>query len=215
MTKIAICYSGQLRTFSDSLIYSLNDENTELDFYGHTWYPKNGIYTNTGLIGIQKDIAFDWGLFQKLSFFKKITLEKEHSIPLVDNFKEFEYVDPTHVMPMWKSIQNAYRMIENPHEYDYIIRTRYDLDIQKKINLNNFLDGYINSPYAHHTGIMDSFWVCTPQVADKIFNIYEILSYLGVNGVGENILKAGCDFHKINLRYFDEQGTPYYNILRQ
>ena len=158
--KIAVCFSGQLRfvkEYSQYILPNLIQLYENVDVYAHLWYSEE-------MVGKQFHHEFQDKYkenpeeFIKIYSPKKYIFEKEyiHKYPISSNCVEndLKCLKPEEIQysiyryfSQWYSVKKSYELIENPSEYDFIIRLRTDVCIQKPILLE-FLDNtklYIQS----------------------------------------------------------------------
>jgi hypothetical protein len=130
--KIAICISGQARNFKQSYIslkkYFLDKYNC--DVYFHTWKTLNFESTNFGFGNNQYSLTDDdYNDLIQLYNPKNYIIEK----PIVFDASEIKcsiWRQPLNsTLSMFYSIYKSIQLVEN--EYDYIIRTRFDIDYSK------------------------------------------------------------------------------------
>jgi hypothetical protein len=141
--KIAICISGQPRNFKQSYIslkeYFLDRYNC--DIYFHTWKANNFESTNFGFGNTQYLLTEEkYNDLIQLYNPKKYILEQ----PII--FDASDYKCPiwrqplNNTLSMFYSIYKSIQLIEE--EYDYIVRTRFDIDYSK-LNLELPQEGII------------------------------------------------------------------------
>jgi hypothetical protein len=141
--KIAICISGQPRSFKQSYIslkeYFLDKYNC--DIYFHTWKATNFESTNFGFGNTQYLLTEEkYNDLIQLYNPKKYILEQ----PII--FDASGYKCPiwrqplNNTLSMFYSIYKSIQLIEE--EYDYVIRTRFDIDYSK-LNLELPQEGII------------------------------------------------------------------------
>jgi hypothetical protein len=133
--RIAICFSGQLRTWKkvyNTWDYIVNNKNNEhqIDYFFHTFYenstPKIGVsHVNMDLVDIPES-DFD----EICEIFKPKKSKIESQKAFVDLLNIDQYVNPyvCQYYSMYKSceLKKEYE-IENNFEYDLVIKMRYDL----------------------------------------------------------------------------------------
>ncbi len=130
--KIAICISGQPRSFKQSYIslkeYFLNNYNC--DVYFHTWKTPYFESTNFGFGNTQYSLTEDsYNDLIQLYNPKKYILEQ----PII--FDASGYKCPiwrqplNNTLSMFYSLYKSFQLIEE--EYDYVVRTRFDIDYSK------------------------------------------------------------------------------------
>jgi len=182
--KIAICISGQPRNFKQSYIslkkYFL--DKYDCDIYFHTWKISNFESTNFGFGNTKYSlIDDDYNDLIQLYNPKDYTIEK----PIV--FDASGYKCPiwrqplNNTLSMFYSIYKSIQLIEE--EYDYIVRTRFDIDYSK-FNLELPQEGIILPEWntdirVKDRGYYDVFAIGKQQdmnVYSKVFS--NIISYI-------------------------------------
>jgi hypothetical protein len=147
--KIAVCFSGQLRFVNEYSKYILEHliKLYDADIYAHLWYDESmlgkpfhhehsdlykekvedfiHIYNPKKII-TEKQIDFD------LSQFNMVSREYELLHFSIETIKESIHRQ----ISQWYSVKKTYELIENPHQYDFIIRLRTDSYLTKPIDLN-------------------------------------------------------------------------------
>jgi hypothetical protein len=141
--KIAICVSGQPRNFKQSYesLKSNFLDKYNCDIYFHTWKVNNFESTNFGFGNNQYFLTEnDYNELINLYHPKKYILEQ----PII--FDASGYKCPiwrqplNNTLSMFYSIYKSIQLIEE--EYDYVIRTRFDIDYSK-LNLELPQEGII------------------------------------------------------------------------
>jgi len=148
--KIAIFISGQPRLIDLSLINYFKVKNIDFDIYIHYWIPKDnnavwsmakGEITHNNLMynkdvhnilinsynpkKIKQDVQID---------FEKIKLNKQENFRDVENLEYYEKfynwydknVNPKVPQSCAYSCKKAFELCDNPDEYDWLIKTRFD-----------------------------------------------------------------------------------------
>jgi len=130
--KIAICISGQARNFKQSYLslkeYFLDKYNC--DIYFHTWNSTHFESTNFGFGNTQYSLTSnDYDNLIQLYQPKKYIIEN----PIIfdaSNYKCPIWRQPlNNTLSMFYSIYKTFQLIKG--EYDYVIRTRFDIDYSK------------------------------------------------------------------------------------
>ena len=130
--KIAICISGQARNFKQSYngLKSYFLDKYDCDVYFHTWKTPNFESTNFGFGNTQYTLTDnDYNDLIQLYNPKKYIIEK----PIV--FDASDYKCPiwrqplNNTLSMFYSVYKSIQLVDK--EYDYIIRTRFDIDYSK------------------------------------------------------------------------------------
>jgi hypothetical protein len=189
--KIAVCYSGGLRTFKKC--YAQNHQTIsklgEIDYYISTWelpcYTKVARYDDTLAINgstiyddlLRPDEFVTEEYLSNLLKFKKIDIEpmsKMHEI--IKPYEDY----PWHIMHPARLISQYYKMnrcnslVED--EYDIVIRIRPDVTISElpdidtsKIIINHMV--YVDYP-SLIDGVNEMIYISTQENMHKICNIY-------------------------------------------
>jgi hypothetical protein len=182
--KIAICISGQPRNFKQSYIslkkYFL--DKYDCDIYFHTWKISNFESTNFGFGNTKYSlINDDYNDLIQLYNPKDYTIEK----PIV--FDDSGYKCPiwrqplNNTLSMFYSIYKSIQLIEE--EYDYIVRTRFDIDYSK-FNLELPQEGIILPEWntdirVKNRGYYDVFAIGKQQDINVYSEIFSnIISYI-------------------------------------
>jgi len=182
--KIAICISGQPRNFKQSYMslkkYFL--DKYDCDIYFHSWKTPTFESTNFGGGNHQYYLEEeDYNELIELYQPKKYILEH----PIV--FDASGYKCPiwrqplNNTLSMFYSIYKSFQLIEG--EYDYVIRTRFDIDYSlfnlefPKDNIN--IPEWNTDPNVKHRGFYDTF-AFGPQPQMKIYSevFSNIISYI-------------------------------------
>jgi hypothetical protein len=130
--KIAICISGQARNFKqsyNSLKTHLLDKY-DCDVYFHTWKTPHFESTNFGFGNTQYTLTDnDYNDLIQLYNPKKYIIEK-HILFDASEYKCPIWRQPlNNTLSMFYSIYKSIQLIDE--EYDYVIRTRFDIDYSK------------------------------------------------------------------------------------
>jgi hypothetical protein len=146
--KVAVCFSGQLRfvkEYSQYILPYLIQYYEKVDVYAHFWYSEEmlGKPFHHEFLDEYKESPDE---FIQIYSPKKYVFEKEyiHTQPISTNCNErdLENMKPEdrehyiyRMFSQWYSLKKCYELIENPEEYDFIIRLRTDTYIEKPISL--------------------------------------------------------------------------------
>jgi len=195
--KIAICVSGQARNFKqsyESLKTHLLDKY-DCDVYFHTWKSINFESTNFGFGNTRYSLTDnDYKDLIQLYKPKNYIIEK----PIV--FDASEYKCPiwrqplNNTLSMFYSIYKSTQLIEET--YDYIIRTRFDLDYSK-FNLELPQEGIILPEWntdvrVKDRGHYDVFAIGKQQDMDVYSKVFSnIISYITNDEQFLNFLSGG------------------------
>ena len=203
--KIAVCASGQLRTFP-KLASHFMERFEGCDFYFSVWDSE----------------AFDD--IQLLMEFKPIAMEiEQHSTfrrPIAQvNNKPPEMHNIDNAQSMFYKIYRANKLrIASGISYDVVIRTRFDLQYGSDIPFQDFTDGSLHIPEGedHRGGLNDQFSAATPEIMNKYCMLYENLHMIhnewGVWFHPETMNRVWCEKQGINVRRFGH--TLIYSIVR-
>jgi hypothetical protein len=230
--KVAIFLSGQPRLIDKSLFIHLDTLNIKYDIYIHYWenfktYSPNtcgNIDLNKNKLLRNKDLK---NILIKYYNPKKIKSEKE---PKIKFSNRYDGVDPnvnTKIPQLCSlGIKKAFQLCENVNEYDWLIKSRFDLvfpiesnnqprcdmpyvysiDERKKylnnnlkIDFSNCNPDKINFPdlYSPFQPISE-LWILKPK-NKIIFNYYDYLEHCGNHPANEAILGKFCKYKNINL----------------
>ena len=142
--KIAVCFSGQIRTAVENFINIKNflgDIYNDCDFFMHCW--DDCSYKTYNLSNIKKKPYKESAdKFKKLY---ELYLPKHMQIDSPDNSFGYTISNEYRLEPLWysflKSIQYKERYeIENGFEYDCVIKLRYDVIIKLNDNIVTIVD---------------------------------------------------------------------------
>ena len=176
--KIAVCISGDLRTFpycKDKLLRFF--QGHQVTFFCHCWDDADaGKLKSLNNVFIKKEVRPDFKKLERASI--KAFGFKEYKnglkIPLMS----------LNLFPMWYGVNQAFRLIEEEgfclNDYDLICRSRYDnyflgqLEQYDKPLLNNEI--LIDENYDGYGGIGDQFAIGKPDVMSTYCTLLEWLS---------------------------------------
>ena len=195
--RIAICISGQPRNFKQSY-ESLKThflDKYDCDIFFHSWKTSSFESTNFGDRNYQYQLGKeDYNELIKLYQPKKYILEQ----PIVFDASDYQcpiWRQPlNNTLSMFYSIYKSFQLIEDA--YDYVIRTRFDLDYSK-FNLEFPKEGIIlpewNTDFrVKHRGYYDVFALGT-QSSMKIYSevFSNIISYVTNDSQMMEFLEGG------------------------
>jgi hypothetical protein len=218
--KIALVFSGQPRFVKEMLIYQINRmmflNKYNCDVYAHFWFSKdeNQKYitapaTQLGNLSFDKDTI---DLFSSLYSPKKLMYENP---PLPEDFIKREYTrcpDKNRLYIFFSyltSLKKSYDLIENPDQYDFIIRMRTDLLICRLPDLHTISKDHIHifdQKQGNGSGeksISDCFYMVPPKYAHFLFHQLDVADTLynmgcRIDGGSEDLLEMQL---KINNLY--------------
>jgi DNA-binding Lrp family transcriptional regulator len=149
--KVAVCFSGQLRyvkEYSQYILPHLIQQYEKVDVYAHLWYSEEmlGKPFHHEFLDEYKESPDE---FIQIYSPKNYVFEKQyiHAQPISTgcNERDLQSMKPEdriqsiyRIFSQWYSVKKCYELIENPEEYDFIIRLRTDAFIQKPILLKEF-----------------------------------------------------------------------------
>lgn len=217
--KIAVSYSGFIRSFSRSFDNHLNTfiQEFDCDIYCHMWDSfgfgrigeiydsrKDKISPNEveHLVSKIKPVQF---IYEKYEEF-----EPKLDDLLKNNIKEFPFCK--NVLSMHYKIYKANELIINSNQkYDIVVRIRPDHFFNQKLNFKKI---HKNSIYTSLTparnnggGINDQFAYGNLESMTKYSNLYNNWNILNNNRKNcnpEHILREHLDYEKINILHDDE-----------
>ena len=194
--KIAICISGQARNFKqsyESLKTHLLDKY-DCDIYFHTWKLINFESTNFGFGNTRYSLT-DNNYKDLIQLYKpkNYIIEK----PIV--FDASEYKCPiwrqplNNTLSMFYSIYKSIQLIEET--YDYIIRTRFDLDYSK-FNLELPQEGIILPEWNTDVRVKDRGYYDVFAIGKQDMDVYSkvfsnVISYITNDEQFLNFLSGG------------------------
>jgi len=219
MKKIALCISGQPRFVEEGYEKVLKPfvlDGNDVDVFIHSWIPDEEQigkpYINAGGHPMGKEV--EEGIFDTVSKLYNPTrtfYEKQR-------FFEFgKYAERTlpHIRSdylfsmfysIWKSnnILNDY-IIETGIEYDWVVRSRFDVQLNKKIDFNLNASSIL-VPYGcwSDEGLVDCFAYSNKSNMDIYCNLYNNIDYImhssDIGFCCEFILKQYLDTMKIDVQ---------------
>lgn len=147
--RVALCLSGQPRFYEKAFPFTKEnviDPNGDVDVFIHTWFDKEdvGKEYETSFIGnikIKEDIDKD---LKEMFKPKVFVAEKQKQFVLPRDYSPNKTKTPPFILfslfySIWKSnkLKKEYEQ-KNGFKYDWVIRHRCDLVIQKKIELEKY-----------------------------------------------------------------------------
>lgn len=223
--KIALCYSGSLRTFSDcvgnhSLFFKNPDvfistwsNNSRSQKINDPWHKKGkGTYPN------EVTKSYIENLLPKTFKLNNLNIE---------NFREdivlpINCQNKTSLSCQYYKIKDCYDLIPEPYSYDFIIRIRGDMlisDVKFSDKKLIFPDNiWYNYPASHsQRRVNEMLWISNPELMRKSTSIYKNLLLIN-NQLGNNDMHGEriCFQNLLNENLLDfiEYFSFKYNILR-
>lgn len=191
MTRIAVCFSGQLRfvnEYSRNILKNLINLY-DTDVYAHLWFDQSmiGKPFHHEFTDLYKESIDDfmhtykpkacvtescYSLFNECDY-NFVPADNDFVSISAESIRQTIY----RMESQWYSIKKSYELIENPDQYDYIIRLRTDSLITKPIVLNvlNTHTVYVQSgrQAGFDRKFCDWFAVGNNRVMAKYMNIYQ------------------------------------------
>jgi hypothetical protein len=206
--KIAICFSGQLRTGSEcanSFLNYIGELESSCDFFVHTWDVETKSMNLH--VDIKKEVNIPYAVdptvfenFKNIYNPKNMVIDKYDAVSIRNapgglrfNAKANEYV-----VSLFESVYYANELkriyeIENNFKYDFVVRARPDLIFSPEKKLIDDLLPCVDKLFLYGAHkrcfgaerVEDVFWIAKSEDMDCISNFYEYYSkpsnYLGVN----------------------------------
>lgn len=216
--KIALCLSGQMRFIQRGFVEVIHPyilENNTVDVFIHSWditpdqVGSKFLAGNIHPIGelITQDLTS-----QTLNLYKPVSHVFEEQI----NFPELPHTDnhlpgffSKNVYSMFYSIyqsnklKSEYEQLHN-FKYDYVVRSRFDVKLNSKVNFDEFDSNVLNVPsgcFDPVNGYVDCFAFAKSDIMDVYSNLYNHLDqYINDTSsrlCGEYILKRHIDSNNI------------------
>ena len=188
--KIALCLSGQPRNITRSIPNILEKMDFEFDVFCHSWWDKNSINSKfkkeDSVVSSHTDNNWVSQLYENLNI-KKILIEEQVNFNVADvvEQRKFKYSIPFN---NYSSLYSVYRSnelksnfeIEKNFKYDWVIRSRYDFGLAKKITIENLDNNkvYVPDDNSHNYGFNDQFAIGSSKNIDvyseTFFHIEEL-----------------------------------------
>jgi hypothetical protein len=197
--KIALCFAGQLRFVNEYSKYIIDNiiKLHDVDVYGHFWWDESMLNKpfHHEFNDLYKENIED---FKKIYSPKKLVYEdkfkKNNSICLPkcverDMSLTQEQCEKAifNMKSQFYSVQQCYKLIENPSQYDFIIRIRSDCYIKSPLILDavNKDTLYIQNGYCagRDRRFCDWFALGNHTVMEKYCDTYNYIDTYYINGV--------------------------------
>lgn len=194
--KIALVFCGQPRYINEILIFQLNQlfflNKYDCDVYAHFWFKKDKDYVyNTGPDSHLYDFKIDENsinLFCQLYNPKGILVEDPPTLQELSSREYTKYnTEHLQILPTLSyttSLKKAYSLIDNPDQYDFIIRLRTDLLIVRCPDLNMLPKEniYLFSVKLDEAYIYDCFFITPPKYAKILCHEIDNIDTMYDNG---------------------------------
>jgi DNA-binding Lrp family transcriptional regulator len=223
--KIAICFSGQIRTgvqTEPNIKRYIGDLLPICDFFVHTWDHQSPPHTANALMLVDKSVFAD---FRRLYNPKSMTVEEYLSKRAPDGIWGGYRVDAStkkKYISMFESIYKANelkRLYEksNGFVYDYVVRIRTDLIFHQDKSLraditelfSKTMTTFDNFMIAYHHGVNyskleDIFWLAKSPTMDKLAKFYE---HYATNEGDWQVKMANWVKNDLKLAYYGLQNS--------
>lgn len=130
--KIAVLISGQPRNLNNNIIDLLKKQKIDYDVFINYWEAENGIYSDIGC----KECKYIEFLDLKKVKANTIKIEDDIHQKIINKFNptkissQKQIKQLTNTQSQFYSIKKAFELIDNPDDYDFIIQTRFDINIR-------------------------------------------------------------------------------------
>ena len=211
--KGALLLSGQLRTFehtSPKILEFVKSNN--LDVYCHNWQEPNVQFVN-----------------EQVSPVKQIIEKYEFKIPFFEEQeKEIQQKNPKQLVTPDKLINSislhygkrkVFELVDL--KYDFFVSTRYDIDIQKEINVLDIVTAHpeqVICPLEHSYGMVSDIFTIIPNKFASDYFLYPNIVELFGNPFDEGFIKYLKEMVKLsdsNVEIHNKQRyCPHMLILK-
>jgi hypothetical protein len=217
--KIALCLSGQARFVEQGyheVLYPFVLKDIEIDVFIHTWDVQSQIgkhFLAAGTHPVGEPISADH-IDKTLKLYnpRKHIVEPPKEFPMLpwasNHMPGFR---SDYVYSMFYSIYHSNKLkmeyeAENNFKYDWVIRSRFDVRLDTKIEFNSLDVNTLNTPagcFDPHNGYVDCFALSNSPNMDVYSDVYNHLDvYLADSNsklCGEYILRRHIDSNKIPI----------------
>lgn len=200
MTNIAICISGQPRTWRSALP-TWKNIFANADVFCHLW----NFNTSSTATGLDDKVVLDKSeILDLLSFLKPksfiIDNEIEHTQSTILSKKS--HLSQFYGILAANNLKSDYEVKYNKI-YDIVIKMRYDIALNKSLYMENVsvdkFNGFNLNIKKHIGTISDLFWIAPSEIHDKVSDIYLDIS----------------NIKKFNQEYYDNpEAVLFYQIRR-
>jgi hypothetical protein len=198
--KIAICFSGQLRTgiqTAPNIKRYIGDLAPVCDYFVHTWDHQSPNHVASELIPVDKNIFSEfYKLYNPIAMTVEPYADKKAPAGVWGGYR----VDPVtgrKVISMFESIYKSNRLKKTYEEdngfiYDYVVRIRTDSVFHQEKTLRSdigehfsktmtlpesdsvFMAAYHKENYNDGHKLEDIFWIARSATMDKITEFYQV-----------------------------------------
>ena len=229
--KIAIVICGQPRFFEGPTYESYKKyllDKYECNIYAHFWFTDDPTakfitapWSGLGTLTFPADTL---DRFSKLYSPKKLAYDPplEYTVPddIIDSRLPRQYIVDFithHIIPSkYKSLKNAYSLIDNIDSYDFIVYTRSDNVIIRMPDLDT-LDPtmlHIISTGKDPNLYICDFFICPPNLSHYLFNEIDILDILETKGTlfnSEELFTAMIHYYNLST-YIRSMPIEVFNL---
>lgn len=137
--KIAVLISGQPRNLTNNIIELLKEQNINFDVFINYWKADNGTYSNIGC----KECKYIEFLDLKNVKTNVVKVDEDIDKKIIEKFNpkkissQNQIKELSNTQSQFYSIKKAFELIDNPDEYDFIIQTRFDVNIKGNFDFLN------------------------------------------------------------------------------
>jgi hypothetical protein len=218
--KIALCLSGQARFIEqcyNEVLYPYVLEGNNIDIFIHTWdidksqinkHFINGGGHIMGPIIKENQIQLTLDLYNPVSYKVEPQIQFE-----LGKFSErtLPGIRSDYLYSMFYSIYQSNKLkseyeIKNNFKYDWVIRSRFDIKLNSKINFNEFNNNIINNPggcFNNDHGYTDCFAFSNSTnmniYSDTYNHIDDCMNDPTLQLCGEYILRRWIDINNIPI----------------
>lgn len=199
--KIAVTYSGLLNSnfinyYNNHKHYIYNNYN--VDFFISTYIDddtQKNLDTILKIINIKNLHICNYKDIEEIFIEFKNKFIKKHT----------RDCRPINALSMFYNIKQAFLSIENPNEYNIIIRNRFDILYNQQLFLDT--NSFLNVPAGgdYRKGLMDLFAYGSPDIMKKYCMLYDYIQLYMENNITfhpESILRYHCIQNNIPIKRF-------------
>jgi hypothetical protein len=216
--KVALCLSGQARFVEqcyNEVLYPYVLEGNNIDIFIHTWNIDKSQINKHFINGgghIMGPVIKENQIQSTLDLYNPISYKVEPQIQFeLGKFPERTLPDirSDYLYSMFYSIYQSNKLkseyeIKNNFKYDWVIRSRFDIKLNSKINFNEFDNNVINNPsgcFNNDHGYTDCFAFSNSAnmniYSDTYNHIDDCMNDPTLQLCGEYILRRWIDINNI------------------
>jgi hypothetical protein len=197
--KIAVCICGEPRNYKNSFetIKKSFLKDEDCDFYFHTWNNEKFTSTNFGFGQHEYSLSED-SYKEIIDLYQPINYKIENPILFdASGYKCPIWRQPlNNTLSMYYSIYQTFLLIDKNIEYDYVVRTRFDIDYTI---FNPIFNNKLQIPIWHntdkrciHRGVDDNFAMGSYDDIKRYSSLFcYAISYITNNDEYFNSLSGG------------------------